>query len=342
MQCGRTEKGGPAMRPFDPKQLEILKTETKYEHQLRTSQEARDAFARMILEESGSLRQYEMIQGPVAVGRVIRFVEWPAHRNRLLEMSYVVSGTSTVTVSGEEILLKTGDFFLPNQYTVFSRAPLGENDIVINIVMQSQFHEELCTQLKGRTVLSEFMIDTLRRDISWNRYLHFTNVSDIAVCNLAETLAYAAFPYLDDENMRCGSNDTPEITAMLTTALFFALSRNLASLSDKSPTNFDEAIRHATASYIGTHYKTASLQELAQMVNQSESTLSRQIKSIFGFTFKDLLLQKRFERAVELLQQTNLSVSDVACAVGYENTSFFYRRFREIYGISPKDYRKHG
>jgi AraC-like DNA-binding protein/mannose-6-phosphate isomerase-like protein (cupin superfamily) len=327
------------MRQFDPKLMEILKTETEYERLLRTSQEAREDFTRKITGEGEPQRRNEVLSDPVSVGRVVRYVQWPAHRNRLLEMSYVVSGTSTVTIAGEDILLRAGDFFLPNQYTEFSRAPLGEDDIVINLVMLPQFHEQLCVQLKEKTVLSEFMLDIIRRDISWNQYLHFSDVGDIGVWNLAETLAYAAFPYLDDGNIRCGCADNPEITAMLTTALFSALSHNLSSLSDHSFTNLDQIIRETTSNYIGTHYKTASLQELAQIVNQSESALSRQIKSVFGFTFKDLLLQKRFERAVELLQQTDLSVGDVACAVGYENTSFFYRRFREIYGHSPKDCR---
>jgi AraC-like DNA-binding protein/mannose-6-phosphate isomerase-like protein (cupin superfamily) len=330
------------VRPFDPELLDILKTETEYEHRLRTSEEERRKFIQAAMEGSGKLQQYEELTEPVSVARKIRFVDWPPHRDRLLEMNYVISGTMTVHVGEETICLKPGDFFLPNQYTMYAQDALGEDDIVVSFVMQPQFHEEVCVRLKVKTVLSEFMIDTLRRDISWNRYLHFTHMTDVAVQNLAETLVFAAFPYLDDQNMRRGSSPDGEITALMAEALFVALSRNLSALAEASPTNFDEAIRQTTANYIGNNYRTASLQELAQMVNQSESSLSRQIKSVFGYTFKELLLQKRFERAVELLQQTNLSVSDVACAVGYENTSFFYRRFREIYGISPKDYRKQG
>ena len=75
------------------------------------------------------------------------------------------------------------------------------------------------------------------------------------------------------------------------------------------------------------------------LVHMSESSLSRQIKELFGYNFKDLLLQQRFERAKRLLEQTDLPIADIAQTVGYENTSFFYRRFRELYGISPKSFR---
>ena len=184
------------------------------------------------------------------------------------------------------------------------------------------------------------MLDTLRQEVCWDRYLHFTNVDDIAVTDLIETMLYAAFPHLDNDNIRCGSAPEPNLTVYLLTALFMSLSRNLDSLSDDSPVNYDEMIRQTVRNYIASEYKTGTLKELAAILNQTESNLSRQVKSLFGFTFMELLLQKRFERAVNLLEKTDLPTSAIAEAVGYESTSFFYRRFRSMYGISPKDYRK--
>jgi AraC-like DNA-binding protein len=58
-----------------------------------------------------------------------------------------------------------------------------------------------------------------------------------------------------------------------------------------------------------------------------------------GVTFKELVQRKRLQVAARLLEQTGLSVSDVIVAVGYDNTSYFYRIFRARYGVSPKEYR---
>ena len=41
-----------------------------------------------------------------------------------------------------------------------------------------------------------------------------------------------------------------------------------------------------------------------------------------------------------MLQNTSIPVADVAFAVGYSNTSYFHRRFRELYGMSPREYRQ--
>lgn len=328
------------MRQIDPSILAILKTETGFETALRTCPEARRRFEEDALRDSGRPEIYDEVKNTVAVGRVSRYAAWPPHRTHLIEISCMICGQCRVTVAGREILLKTGDIFIPNQYTVFSREPLGEDDIMVSFVVKPQFLEDVCLELRADSPLAEFMLDTLRQEVCWNRYLHFTGVDDIAVTDLIETMLYAAFPYLSNDNIRCGSLPEPKLAVYLLTCLFMSLSRNLEALSEDSPSNYDEMVRQTVRSYIGTEYKTASLKELAARLNQSESSLSRQIKSLFGFTFKELLLQRRFERAVKLLEQTDLPVSSIAEAVGYENTSFFYRRFRSMYGISPKDYRR--
>ena len=52
------------------------------------------------------------------------------------------------------------------------------------------------------------------------------------------------------------------------------------------------------------------------------------------------MLQKaRFRKATELLVRTDMSIDEIAIAVGYENQSYFYRRFKEIYGMTPRKYK---
>lgn len=328
------------MREFDAKLLSTLKTETAMEKLLRSNPEERARFAQKVYEGERDERIAHELRDNVSITRLLRFTPALPRQCGLIEMLYVISGTVKMKVGSQELTLRKGDFFLPNQYTVVSWDSLGEDDIAVCFVMKTQFLEDTCVKLKSNTVLSEFMLDTLRRDISWNQYLHFTGIEDIAVHNIAETLVFGAFPYLDDTNVACGCSPDPALTGELMCALFMSLSRNLASLTEASPSNYEEIMRQTICDYIGREYKTASLRELALLVHQSESALSRQIKEIFGYNFKDLLLQKRFERALILLEQTELPIADIAQAVGYENTSFFYRRFRQIYGISPKSYRR--
>ena len=91
---------------------------------------------------------------------------------------------------------------------------------------------------------------------------------------------------------------------------------------------------------IEENYRTADLTRLASELHVSLPYLSAAVHRATGRTFKDLLLEKRLSKAAQLLRETKLTTQDIILAVGYENTSYFYRVFRAKYGVTPKDYRR--
>ena len=68
--------------------------------------------------------------------------------------------------------------------------------------------------------------------------------------------------------------------------------------------------------------------------------MSREIKKKTGKTYKELLQTKRMNQAAYMLTNTKMPVSEIIQMVGYDNSSYFYRKFRERYGVSPKEFRK--
>ena len=46
------------------------------------------------------------------------------------------------------------------------------------------------------------------------------------------------------------------------------------------------------------------------------------------------------DEAARLLRETDLPVMDVGFTVGFDNFSYFIKRFRSVYGVSPSHYRK--
>ncbi len=89
---------------------------------------------------------------------------------------------------------------------------------------------------------------------------------------------------------------------------------------------------------IDRHYPAADLTRLAGELGMSLSYLSSAIHSATGKTFKELLLEKRLEKARQLLKGP-APVEEIIAAVGYDNTSYFYRKFRQRFGLSPREYR---
>lgn len=67
--------------------------------------------------------------------------------------------------------------------------------------------------------------------------------------------------------------------------------------------------------------------------------MSKIIKEETGHTFRELLMKKRFQMAVQLLLETDLRVEEIAIYVGYENLSYFYRQFKKRCKMTPRQYR---
>ena len=78
-----------------------------------------------------------------------------------------------------------------------------------------------------------------------------------------------------------------------------------------------------------------TLDSLSETVYISKHYLSHLFKEQTGVSPIKYLTSKRMEKACELLSETELPVSEVSKAVGYENPLYFSQVFKRIYGISP-------
>ncbi len=103
--------------------------------------------------------------------------------------------------------------------------------------------------------------------------------------------------------------------------------------------SFEQKLIFQVLTYIDENYKDGELTELSALLSYNIYWLSRAIKRLTGRTYKELLQVKRLNQASVLLLNTRLSVTDISIAVGYDNTSYFHRIFRNYYGMSPKEYR---
>lgn len=70
----------------------------------------------------------------------------------------------------------------------------------------------------------------------------------------------------------------------------------------------------------------------------SNSQLYRKTKQIFSLTPGDLIRTIRIKHAAELLRKNVLTVSEICYLSGFNNRSYFYREFKKMYNITPKNY----
>jgi AraC-like DNA-binding protein len=79
--------------------------------------------------------------------------------------------------------------------------------------------------------------------------------------------------------------------------------------------------------------------ELARIAYVSEAHFIRTFKATFGETPHRYLQRRRVERAMFMLRETDLSVTEICFDVGFLSLGTFSRTFREIVGQSPSAYR---
>jgi transcriptional regulator GlxA family with amidase domain len=86
--------------------------------------------------------------------------------------------------------------------------------------------------------------------------------------------------------------------------------------------------------------KPLDVPALGRVAHVSPAHFSRQFRATFGETPHRYLQRRRVERAMELLRETDGSVSDICLDVGWGSLGTFSRTFREIVGESPSSYRE--
>ncbi len=86
--------------------------------------------------------------------------------------------------------------------------------------------------------------------------------------------------------------------------------------------------------------KSLSLAELASLSHYSKYHFSREYSRITGKTPMSHFIELKVEHACFLLEQTNLSMSEIAFQLGYDDALYFSRVFRKVMGLAPSAYRK--
>lgn len=261
-----------------------------------------------------------------------RFIDFPEHKHGYVEIMYVLKGSVTHIINGEEITLYKGDLLFLNCYASHGIRACKKDDIAVNFIIKPMFFDDALSMLDKNNYITNFIIDTLRNDTTRGQFLLFKTDGILPIENVLENLIYSIITNK--------SLDEMNINKKLIGVLFMYLSDYTFILEKNSKVNNDEVLSRVIENYIETEYRTAKLSDISELLNISIFQVSRLIKLKFGQTFKEMLQNKRFSVAEKLLIETDLSIADIINNIGYENNSYFHRRFKEIFSLSPDQYRK--
>ncbi len=92
--------------------------------------------------------------------------------------------------------------------------------------------------------------------------------------------------------------------------------------------------------YIHINYSSdISLDDLCELVHINRTSLNLKFKEQIGYTAMEYLLRHRIKIACDALSHTNLSLAEIAEAIGFKYDTYFIKQFSSKLGMSPTEYR---
>ena len=267
----------------------------------------------------------------VAIVRNNRYCPPFWHRLEFIKIVYVLQGEATLNVKDFVIQITEGNLCIvsPNvENAVFS---CHDEDIVLNIIVRkSTFESAFSGLLSEKNYLSDFFWQMLYEK-GGNRVLSLVKSGDV---DLTEHVLLLYQELYREEKT---SNIMVKSYLMLIFGWIirgYELLHTYNENANPQSERMSNIIRHMVK-----NKSVITLPALAEHFHLSEGYLSRYIRRETGVTFYVLLKRIRMQAGAQMLIHSECSIEEIVDAVGYSDVSRFYRNFKEIYGLTPYQYR---
>ncbi len=256
--------------------------------------------------------------------------EFPEHWHRFVEIGIVVGGSGVHVLNEQELPIMAGHVFvLPPGFKHAYRNPMGLK--LINICFDPErlgFDESELDDLPGYDAL--FHVEPRLRitgDLE-----HVLKLEPQELCRI-EALALRIVQE---------SRKRPKGFRLMARARLFQLITELSRLYDR-PLTAPSSLAHRLAGvikYLESNFREEiDFDELPGKFHFSKRSFYRLFTSVTGQSPMAYLRICRLKEASRLLQETDKPVTEVAFDVGFQDSSHFSRRFQEMFGRTPSDFR---
>ncbi|WP_050639806.1 MULTISPECIES: AraC family transcriptional regulator [Clostridia] len=254
------------------------------------------------------------------------------HNHEYIELIYVYSGNCTHFVEDQSFEMKEGDVCILAPNAMHAISAVDDEAVIINIMMSKKmFNTSFLNILKGEQLLSDFFENVL-----YNRrvtpYIIFPTANDPWLHQTVMTMYRESIhkDYLFNE-----------IEILYVKQLFIHLIRRYELMAivsnpiNSSPENNIVSV----VGYISVNYNHITLHKTAEFFGYNETYLGQMLKKYTGKKFTTLLNEVKLSHAKNLLETSTMSITEIGCEVGFYDSSHFTRKFKEVFGITPKSYR---
>ena len=255
-----------------------------------------------------------------------RSFQIPIHWHDEFEIIYVKSGFLTVSISGENYIGKPGDAFVVSPGNLHFMGSQTGNVDYFTFLFPLKY-------ISFRT--DDILDDKLLEPLNSGHLIISPEIED-TVKEQCEQLVEIYGAKKEESQSK--------ITAQIKTKIIllqFILELWKKGFIVENDTSGKNTVEKEMVSYIQQNFTgKILLKEFGEQFHLSEKYISRYFKEHFHITISQYVTYLRLEHAKQLLQDTDIPVTEVAMQSGYQNVSYFIRSFKKTYGVSPLKYRK--
>lgn len=208
------------------------------------------------------------------------------------------------------------------------------------ILLMEMYKNIMCSLILG----NKDRLDTLTKNLSYQSSeldlktikAYLSELTEIILDKL-KNMDGASFDdiYRDYSKKIDDADDKKELFNIIREFLF-TVSENINMRNPSS-----EAVIKKVKEYISAHYAdNISLNDVANNVFLNASYLSRLFKQCTGENFRDYLISVRINKAIELIKQQKYKIYEISEICGYKNPKYFTQQFKQVTGLSPREYLK--
>ena len=258
--------------------------------------------------------------------RIATHIEAKLHKHDAWELYHVIHGHGN-RIAGDTLQpFSAGDVVLipPSMHHYWQYAPTSaDNDVCIHYLRFAFSHSlktsciEVFPELRNRLTSLTFPVNALKYGLESSRVIRkmLSQMNDM--------------------------DDLGRLSAMfrLLPVIFNSSDHILAG----KPMQIERDVRRMQqiCAYVMAHYvHTITLNEIASEVGMNRSAFCSYFKRCKKMTFSQFVTQYRLNTACELLKHSQKQVSEICFAVGFNDVPHFNRVFKELQGMTPKEYRK--
>ena len=276
---------------------------------------------------AAAMRCQEGMPEGLAIVRNSRFNPVPEHVHDYVEISYVYRGRCPQTVAGRALTVAENEVLLLDADCPHAVAALGEGDVMLSLTLSRPFLQRcLEAGLPTEGALPRFLLNALNSETDHHGYIHFHCGESRRVRRYLQEMLC--------ERLEPTASSPAIVLRLFELALIELMDCYERELTADGARHGAETLVAGMLAFIEERYRDCTLEVLAERFGLSPNYASALLKKWTGKTYLQLVQERRLTRAMAMLR-AGATVEEAARAAGYDNMTFFYRKFRARYGAAP-------